>query len=327
MINHAHKQQSEKRDVSAYQLQNAAYYERILNEAEELGWSRIQHISPSLNQLSVVVSTESEANGGDDDRIRCVLDITYPPSYPNDVIDVVSFLPEPFVAKEKESLPMLVVRYEEAMKRWVPFWKVMDDWDGNCLILEPEHPKRSDCWRRVAMNGEIAIEEDEWRDGNGRGRKKRKKKRKCCMSMKVEIDVRNPRRGIPGVRFLGNERVVAVMRDRFNEGVLKWDDEVMPRVNLERILEVKFVRREDKEDGGDGVEVGDGECGICYSWRLEGEVPDVACDKDECARPFHRSCLLEWLKALPDTRQSFHTLFGQCPYCSSAISVKSDMAY
>ncbi|KAF9967758.1 hypothetical protein BGZ70_008310 [Mortierella alpina] len=62
------------------------------------------------------------------------------------------------------------------------------------------------------------------------------------------------------------------------------------------------------------------ECGICYSFRYEGQVPDQLCSHVKCQQPFHRICLYEWLRSVPTTRQSFHTLFGACPYCSETIT-------
>jgi len=58
-----------------------------------------------------------------------------------------------------------------------------------------------------------------------------------------------------------------------------------------------------------------GECGICYAYRLpsatgDAELPDVACS---CRRPFHRSCLLGWLRALPSAKRSFRLVAGECP--------------
>ena len=38
---------------------------------------------------------------------------------------------------------------------------------------------------------------------------------------------------------------------------------------------------------------------------------------------YHKSCLCEWLRALPSTRQSFNRLFGECPYCSKPITVEA----
>lgn len=69
-----------------------------------------------------------------------------------------------------------------------------------------------------------------------------------------------------------------------------------------------------------------GTCGICYSYYTDAgggrEAPDVNCDNGPCGRPYHRSCLVEWLRGVSDTRQSFNILFGQCVYCSAPLSVK-----
>lgn len=34
-------------------------------------------------------------------------------------------------------------------------------------------------------------------------------------------------------------------------------------------------------------------CGICYSYRLDAQVPDLVCDDARCAQPFHQTCLYE----------------------------------
>ena len=39
---------------------------------------------------------------------------------------------------------------------------------------------------------------------------------------------------------------------------------------------------------------------------------------------FHYSCLLEMLRSNPTTKQSFYTLYGNCPYCQSAITIRLD---
>lgn len=64
------------------------------------------------------------------------------------------------------------------------------------------------------------------------------------------------------------------------------------------------------------------ECGICYVYRLEDKIPEACCENAKCGKPFHRTCLFEWLRAIPSSRQSFDTIFGQCPYCASPISTK-----
>jgi E3 ubiquitin-protein ligase FANCL len=70
------------------------------------------------------------------------------------------------------------------------------------------------------------------------------------------------------------------------------------------------------------------ECGICYVFRLvapetkTAELPDELCAN--CARPFHRSCIIGWLRALPSTKRSFKLMVGECPYCGENITVRDD---
>lgn len=35
------------------------------------------------------------------------------------------------------------------------------------------------------------------------------------------------------------------------------------------------------------------DCGICYSYQLDGAIPDQVCDNPQCAQPFHQICLYE----------------------------------
>ncbi|KXZ44625.1 hypothetical protein GPECTOR_64g119 [Gonium pectorale] len=68
-----------------------------------------------------------------------------------------------------------------------------------------------------------------------------------------------------------------------------------------------------KEEGGAGGAGGGG----------RGLVPEVVCPTPACGLPFHAPCLAEWLRSLPDTRASFSSLFGRCPFCSSPITVRA----
>ena len=89
----------------------------------------------------------------------------------------------------------------------------------------------------------------------------------------------------------------------------------MPRVNLENVLRMQFPSKELRNDEDFALE-----CGICYSASLDGVVADRVCELEQCGRPFHNSCLFEWLQSNPSARQSFNTVFGQCPYCSQPIT-------
>ena len=125
--------------------------------------------------------------------------------------------------------------------------------------------------------------------------------------------------------------------------------------------------------GGEGepvVGLGDGaECAICCAYRLDGDdgdggggedggggaerggagtarastsdassLPGVSCENERCGRPFHASCLREWLIAAAGDGGlgggrgggagagdggGGGVLRGECPYCSEPISVKT----
>lgn len=84
-------------------------------------------------------------------------------------------------------------------------------------------------------------------------------------------------------------------------------------------------------------------CGICYSFVLAsasasstmssadtsssaavlGSVPTESCSNPRCGKRYHRTCLLNWLSSLPTARSSFGLLFGQCPFCSDSINVRT----
>ena len=72
------------------------------------------------------------------------------------------------------------------------------------------------------------------------------------------------------------------------------------------------------------------ECGICYSFSnteygATGAVeamPNIACSNERCGKMFHKRCIIEWLHAVPTSKSSFGTLFGNCPYCNEWLSVK-----
>ena len=307
----------------------AAFYETVLNEIETIGWRRIKYISKDLTHFTINVSAASQDSAENTDliTIEAELNVTFPLSYPQSPLALQSFLPEKFLPRSNENLATLLKRYEDSMQKWILFWKVMKDFDKHCLVLEPENATLADTYRRLVLETN-SVDQERLKEGDGRERKRRR--RTSYISVIVEVDPRKPC-GIPGLRFMGNERETSKMRLLFNEGIPKWDDALVPRVNMQNILNVAFVAKDkDKDERGEGmetengdVEVGEGECGVCYSWKLEGEIPEVSCEKIECGKSYHRSCLVDWLKALPDSRQSFRTLFGKCPYCDSTISVTS----
>ena len=139
------------------------------------------------------------------------------------------------------------------------------------------------------------------------------------------------------------------MRAAFASGRLKWSNEKLVRENLENIFEKTFPTKPSAEGSANAtIEL---ECGICYTYAIKdtsmlagaagfggggnsmaggGDTnsstlvfPEVHCDNSKCGRVYHHRCLVDWLKSLPSTRVSFHTLFGCCPYCQEPLCAKA----
>jgi E3 ubiquitin-protein ligase FANCL len=104
----------------------------------------------------------------------------------------------------------------------------------------------------------------------------------------------------------------------WHDNINLWDDEKMPRENLERILRRTFPSPQTTQKDELNLE-----CGICYAYSLppDNVPPDSVCDNAKCGRSYHQSCLYDWLKCIPTTVHSYNTVFGVCPYCSEKMSV------
>lgn len=120
------------------------------------------------------------------------------------------------------------------------------------------------------------------------------------------LDISAPN-SLPELHFLGADRLLVPLRQALNSNLSVWDTQCSVRLNLQKVLQIVFLspQHADKPDAEDYAV----ECAICYNYRLESNaVPDCACDG--CGKPYHGSCLSEWLRGLPSTQQSFTRLFG-----------------
>ncbi|KAK3733582.1 hypothetical protein QZH41_008474 [Actinostola sp. cb2023] len=180
----------------------------------------------------------------------------------------------------------------QALKSYEEFWDMMDEIDKNTWVLEPDHPQRSSNTRRIALGNNSSIH--------------------------IEINPLHPRL-LPECRFLGADHgKTRVQQNTWpkHRKPKMWTPKISVLTNLENVLKLKFPSpcNTKKEDFSM-------ECGICYAYRLNDSIPDKACDDSRCGQPFHQVCLIEWLKSLSSSRQSFNMIFGECPYCSKVITL------
>lgn len=262
-----------------------AFYAALLEDLAAVGWSKITSLNETLS--SVTITTKDNSS-----RLHS-FELKLPPDYPSNAPVCATNLP--CALDFKGTIPQIVHIFEQELEKFDKFWAVMDDWDNHTWVLEPSNPPRSCTYRRIAI---------------GKG-----------LSVTVVAAPLQPL-ALCEVIFFGPDTVVDPLRFKWQSSVDSWDPTVFPRINLQNLLQFVFpysstVSREELNL----------ECGICYSYVLavgdSESVPDRVCDNVKCGRGFHHSCLFEWLKSVPSSRQSFNTIFGVCPYCSEPCAVTS----
>lgn len=270
-------------------LPPAAYYERLLAQISTIGWTCVSSLDERMRTIDLLVHD----NASRSHTIHVALSSDFPSAAPQ----CITSLPEEFHLdwSNEHSLSGIVSQFKRAVSLFEDFFRVVEDFDKHSWVLEPERPTWRDTSRRIALGKHTSVS--------------------------VQLDARGPIKTYAECRFLGSELAVAPLRQKLNENMHLWDTggKVLPRENLQRILDLTFPSRDSADAGASDDLVG--ECGICYAYRLEDRVPDIACDRVECCKPYHRECLVEWLRALPDTKESFGTLSGSCVYCEEAITV------
>ena len=289
MAERAMNKEAKNERLMAEDLPSALFYERLLNELSDVGWDFVAALGQSMRNVDIKVTDSAD---------RChIISLTLPSIYPQHPPRCVTGLPRPFKLDwgRDKTMKNVLQQFRRAVEKYQDFFWVMEDFDKSSCVLEPEHPTWRDTYRRIALD-------------------------KHC-SIRIEIDPNSPIKGFPECRFLGSETAVGRFKQSLNRNMHMWDTsgKTLPRENLERILEMQFsspaAQRGDINDDISSA------CGICYAYRVEDRVPDVACDLPECAKPYHKDCLLEWLRVLPDTRESFGNVTGKCVYCDHTISI------
>mmetsp|Transcript_1833 Transcript_1833/g.2568 ORF Transcript_1833/g.2568 Transcript_1833/m.2568 type:complete len:426 (+) Transcript_1833:180-1457(+) len=268
-------------------------FRKLMAQLDAIGWSSIKSIDNNLSKLTVEMEDSNERKH----QIRIIIPSTWPSDHARALMDIPVTKGEDPEDTKGGTLPSILRRCRSRFDTYHDFWRAVEDIDQHTCVLEPLNASRSCTTRRIVLQ------------------------RHC--SVQLEIDPHRPM-GLCEIRFLGSEEFTGALMQKLNRNATKWRADQLPRKNLEDLLEIKFpeARATETED----FEL---ECSICYSYRLEpaagsseaGETPDRICDDVKCGRPFHRSCLVEWLRAIPTTQQSFQTLFGKCPYCQNSITV------
>ncbi|XP_037580498.1 E3 ubiquitin-protein ligase FANCL-like [Dermacentor silvarum] len=260
-------------------------FSRIMADVEHCGWENLEHINMSGDEIHLKYIDQSKR--------KHVLKIHFSEAFPVDEPMVEPDLPIQleFYWNSDGTLKQIYEKFKEEIERLQEFWAAMDDLDSNCWVLDPASPRHSDCYRRIALGKNVSVA--------------------------IVVQPRSPK-AFPRLEFCGPHRAVSAHEEAVEQNKCKWDSNGLISANLASLLSMELPSRSCAQPPEDV----DCACGICYSYLLEGHIPDKLCQSSRCNKPFHQSCLAEWMRSLPSVRQNFNMFFGECPYCSEPMSCK-----
>ncbi|XP_059157310.1 E3 ubiquitin-protein ligase FANCL-like [Physella acuta] len=259
------------------------YSSVILQQIQEIGWSRLVSLDDSFSVIELSLLDPADRRH----TIKIMLNKKDPTAAPQ----CETLLPEKFsfTWSGKTLLKHVFQEFETAVNGYQQFWDTMKELDDKCWVLEPEQPTLATAHRRIALGPNISIQ--------------------------ITVNCHQPST-FPECRLLGALSSTAELREKLNVNLHRWDPERSLLKNLQEVLDMEFPSHIDTKKEELSVD-----CGICYCPYQGEETPDIVCEDKRCAHVFHRICLYEWLRNL-SARQSFNTLFGECPFCGHAIRVK-----
>ncbi|XP_046460014.1 E3 ubiquitin-protein ligase FANCL-like [Daphnia pulex] len=260
----------------------AVDYSNILDEIDKIGWEKLSSVNHDFTEIRLKMY--------DSLNREHILNV----KFNNDLPEFSTEFPRIINFEWHESTSTLIEMYNifcEETEHYQDFWETMDELDSRCWVLEPENPSRRDTYRKISIAPNV--------------------------SLKIEVDPNHPRI-FPSITWLGSETAVFVFREKILDRVETWNSDFPITTNLERLLEISLPSKQTCEQTAESHEV---TCCICYSERLNGEVPSRTCDNSHCGQSFHIYCLYEWLRSLRETiRKQGNKVFGACPYCDQPIS-------
>ncbi|XP_039069713.1 E3 ubiquitin-protein ligase FANCL-like isoform X2 [Hibiscus syriacus] len=269
---------------------SSSFYSAVYSEIEEVGWEHLVRVGGDLNFLIFrVLDTKGRVH-----VLEIELDKAYPKVPPMDV---------PYIFNLEwtmnSRLKNLVQQFEEHLEKLQGFWYTLDEIDRSLQIVDSKQASRAIVSRQIQLGND------------------------CFMILSISI---NDPRSLPECRFMGSGIVVNSLRKTWKRNVDKWVRDNAFLENLECLLNTQLPRLADEEKNNHLDE-----CGICYAQYLpigdehtsnSGIATDYICENNSCSKAFHSMCLVDWMRSITTTRQSFNVLFGNCPYCSEPNAVK-----
>ncbi|KAM1048398.1 hypothetical protein ACFX15_027041 [Malus domestica] len=272
--------------------QASTFYRAVYSEIEEVGWENLARFSGDLTSLSFRII---DGKG----RVH-FMEIQLDKSHPNCPPSLSADVPYLFNLKWSSNSRMkdVVRQFKKHLENLQAFWSTLDDIDRSLWVVDPKQASPAVSYRQIIIGND------------------------CCITLFINsVDPRS----LPECRFIGSGPFVNTLRNKWRRNSKRWIKDKPFLENLECLLETQLPMPPDVEKNDQQVE-----CGICYAQSLpiddelrdSGTGTDYTCDNTSCNKAFHSICLVDWLRSITTTRQSFDVLFGSCPYCSEPVAVK-----
>nr|SVE94567.1 EOG090X0G12 [Simocephalus serrulatus] len=263
--------------------ENNTDYSKILDEIDRIGWDKLSSVNHDFTEIKLKMY--------DSMNRQHILNVKLNSSVPEFSAEYPCLTN--FQWHEGRTIKEIYNLFCDEAEHFQEFWKVMEELDNGCWVLEPENPSKSDTYRKISIASNV--------------------------SLKVDVDPKHPRY-FPSITWLGSETAVFSLREKILDRIEVWENDLPIHVNLEKLLEISLPTKQTLQADSESNEV---TCCICYSERLNGQVPSRTCDNPQCGQSFHIYCLYEWLRNLiQTTRKQGNKVFGACPYCEQPISCK-----
>jgi len=253
----------------------------ILAQIQEVGLHNITDISEDFLKIQLVYRDEIE-------KLH-KLELVLSPNYPNVEPICLASLPNNRALVKSKHFLEIYNSWKEAVNEFIPTWTALSEIDRICWVLDPDPPAPSHLYRRIVVAPSLSIQ--------------------------IEVDPTCPS-DLPSINFFGPDAKILPLRNKLSNNADEWEPDDPLLYNLERVLDIEFpskisMAREDLQV----------DCWICYSYSLEGSTPSIICSADRCSACFHPSCIINWMKTLPDTRKNLGVLYGSCLFCKAKFSV------
>lgn len=284
-----------------------------------VGWDRVLNVNEDLSRIQM--------RAVDCSGRQHHFDVLINPGYPLVCPTVQANLPIQISIPwmRTSDLRLIISIIDSVIQKYEGLFEELSEIDSQTWVLEPAMPTFNTSSRRLAIE------------------------RSC--SIVLDINIEKPR-DICAMTFFGPPGRINSFQVSLNKNLHLWSTERSLKDNIEIVLGFKLPSR--KIESSDHENLCE-ECGICYTYSIASapsdisssssaasithfrpsvsnskistarpavSVPDQACSNPKCCKIYHFSCLVDWLQSLPTSKTSFGTLFGSCPYCQEAISVR-----